>query len=335
MVWTPTTNLSSSTVLTPTVTGNFGTTIYTVNVNLNNGCVKTATMNVTSAAQAPNICMVTVDSLGNNNEIYWDKTLYPRADSFIVYRETSLNFYTRIGGVSRTALSMYVDTNRSIGPANGNPNLSYYRYKLRIKDSCGNVSPLSLWHETIFIQDQLNGNFNWNSYAIESSLPPISIYNLKRRNIATGTETLIASTTGNLSTDPQYNTFWPTATKWFVDAVGFNCNATAKVMVLKTKTKSNQSNDKTFPTGIVSVSMNTAVNVYPNPAQDVLNVDMNALPKTETIVELQNLLGETLYTTTSLNQHLVINTSAFAKGVYLLNIKQNNKTLAIKKVVVE
>ncbi|MBN8693283.1 MAG: T9SS type A sorting domain-containing protein [Bacteroidetes bacterium] len=336
VAWTPTTNLSSSTILTPSVTGNFGTTIYTVNVNLNNGCSKSSTVAVQSGAQAPNICMVTVDSLGNDNEIYWEKTLYPRADSFIVYRETSLNNYTRIGAVSRTAFSMYVDTNRSIGPANGNPNTSYYRYKLQIKDSCGNLSPLSLWHETIFIQDQLNGNFNWNSYAIESTTAtPISIYNLKRRTPATGTETLVTSTTGNLATDPAYNTFWPLGVKWFVDAVGFNCNPTAKVLVQKTKTRSNQSNDKLFPTGINSLAIfNENIQVYPNPAKDLINVDLTSLSKEEITVEIKNVLGQSIYQTQSLNQHMVINVSTLQSGVYMLIVKQGNQE-SIKKVVIQ
>lgn len=336
IAWTPTTNLSSSTVLTPTVTGNFGTTIYTVNVNLNNGCSKSSTVAVQSGAQAPAICMVTVDSLGNNNEIYWEKTLYPRADSFIVYRETSLNTYKRIGAVNRTAFSMYVDTNRSIGPANGNPNTSYYRYKLQIRDSCGNYSPLSLWHETIFIQDQLNGNFNWNSYAIESTTAtPISIYNLKRRTPATGTETLVTSTTGNLATDPAYNTYWPLGVKWFVDAIGFNCNPTAKVLVQKTKTRSNQSNDKLFPTGITSQALfDKGIMVYPNPTQNILNIDLTSLAKEEISLEFRNVLGQIVYAVKSLNQHLTINASEFASGVYMLSIKQG-KNESVKKIVIQ
>ncbi len=335
VTWSPATNLSSSSVLTPTVTGASGTTIYTINVSLNNGCVKTGTISATTTAPTPSICMVTVDSLSNYNEVYWDKTLFPKADSFIVYRETSSNIYTRIGGVSRTALSMYIDTNRSIGPANGNPNLTFYRYKLAIKDSCGNISNKSLYHETIFNQDQQNGNFNWNSYSIESSTTPISIYNLKRRNLTTGTETLVASTTGNLTTDPSYNTFWPTQTKWFVDAVGFNCNATTKVMVLKTKTKSNQSNDKQFVTNIGSLAFDKLIEVYPNPAKDNLNVDFSGLPKIETIIELTNMLGQVIHKIQALNQVVNINTSTYEAGVYMLTIKQNNTVTAVKKVVIE
>jgi hypothetical protein len=340
--WSPSTNLSSSTVLSPTVTAGAGMMTYVVTSTLSNGCVVSGVSNVSSYAQTPNICMVTVDSLGNNNEIYWEKTNYPQADSFIVYREISLNTYKRIGGVQYASFSMYTDTNRSIGPANGNPNLTYYKYKLQIKDSCGNTSPMSLWHETIFIQDQLNGNFNWNSYAIETSSPPISNYNLKRRDMATGTETLVVSTVGNLATDPQYNTFWPiTTVRWFVDAIGFNCAPTLigpknnnQILLTKTKTKSNQSNDKLI-LGIKGYDLSNVIKIYPNPAHDYINIDLNALDKTETTVEIRNVVGQTVYTTTALNQYLNINTSTLASGVYMVNILQNNRTIAIKKVVVE
>ncbi len=333
VTWTPATGLSSASVLTPTatVTGNI---TYTMNVTLSNGCVKTSTVNVNSAVQTPNICQVTVDSLGNNNEIYWEKTLYPRADSFFVYREVSTNVYKLIARQRYSAMSMYVDTNRSIGPANGDPNLTYYKYKLRMKDSCGNMSAMSLWHETIFIQDQMNGNFNWNMYAIEgTTATPISNYNLKRRMVSTGTETLIVSTTGGLANDPLYNSFWPLNVKWFVDAIGFNCNPTAKVMVTKTKTKSNQSNDK-IALGINGYSLNSAIKIYPNPASDILNIDLNALDKTETVVEIKNMLGQTVYETKSLNQHLVVNTSSISNGVYMVHIVQNNKTISVKKIVI-
>lgn len=333
VTWTPGTGLSSASVLTPTATAS-GNTTYTLNATLSNGCIKSSTVNVSSFAQTPNICQVTVDSLGNNNEIYWEKTLYPRADSFIVYREVSTNVYKRIGGQRYSAFSMYVDTNRSIGPANGDPNLTYYKYKIQIKDSCGNTSPMSLWHETIFIQDQMNGNFNWNMYAIEgTTATPISNYNLKRRMVSTGTETLITSTTGGLANDPSYNSFWPLNVKWFVDAIGFNCSPTAKVYVIKTKTKSNQSNDK-IALGISGYSLNSSIKIYPNPATDVLHVDLNGLDKTEAIVDIKNMLGQTVYQTKALNQHLVINTNDIANGVYMINVSQNSKLISVQKIVI-
>lgn len=323
-------------IVSPTITATpTANTTYTINATSINGCNGGGnfTVNIVQPP-TPDICQVTVDSLGFNNEIYWEKVNYPSADSFIVYRETSLSTYKRIAALHKSMFSMYVDTNRATGPANGDPNLTYYKYKLQIRDSCGNYSALSKWHETIFIQDQLNGNFNWNSYAIEISVPPITLYNVKRRSLSTGTETLIASTVGNLANDPFYASFWPLNVKWFVDATGFNCNATAKAMVVKTKTKSNQSNDK-LATGVSAYGLSNIIKVYPNPASNILNIDMNGLSKSETDVEIQNTLGQIVYSTKSLNQHLVVNTSDLATGVYFVTVKQNGKTLDVKKVIID
>lgn len=328
--WMPGSVVNTTISVTPTVNST-----YTVNGTGANGCGNFATFAVNLVTPpTPNICQVTVDSLGVNNEIYWEKTLYPSADSFIVYREVSSNVYKRIAALHKSLFSMYVDTNRTIGPANGDPNLSYYKYKLQLRDSCGNYSALSLYHETIFVQDQQTGNFNWSLYVIESSSAPVSNYNLKRRDLATGTETLVTSTTGGLATDPQYALVYSNNVKWFVDAVGFNCNPTAKVALFKTKTKSNQSNDR-HAIGIAEYGLSGAVRVYPNPATDVLNLDMNSLPKEETSVEITNALGQVVYQTKSWNQHLVINTQTLYGGVYFVNIKQENRVIAVKKVVIE
>lgn len=328
--WLPGSVVSNTITATPTVN-----TVYTVNATAVNGCNNFATYSINLVTPpTPDICQVTVDSLGTNNEIYWDKNNYPSADSFIVYREVSTNVYVRIASQHNSVFSMYTDTNRMIGPANGDPNLSYYRYKIQIRDSCGNYSALSKWHETIFVQDQQNGNFNWSLYAIESATTPVSNYNLKRRSLTTGTETVVASVTGGSATDPAYSLIWPNQIKWFVDAVGFNCNPTARIMVLKTKTKSNQSNDRNA-IGIREYNLADVIGIYPNPAHDVINLDMNNLPKEETSVDIVNALGQSVYHTTSWNQHLVINTTSLQAGVYFVNVKQNGKAIAVKKVVIE
>ncbi|MCE3227294.1 MAG: C-terminal target protein [Bacteroidetes bacterium] len=336
VTWSPATGLSSTGVLNPTVQASGTPVNYTVSVILNNGCGLSGTVNVSSYAQTPDICMVTADSLGVNNEIYWEKSLYPQADSFIVYREVSLGTYKRIGALNRTAFSMYTDTNRTIGPANGNPNLSYYKYKLQIRDSCGNYSSLGPWHETIFVQDQQNGNFNWNAYAIESTTSPVSTYNLKRRDLSSGIETLIVNTVGSLATDPNYSSFSNTNVKWLVDAVGFNCNPTNKVMLQKVRTKSNQSNDKKFPIGVKENNY-TAVNfeVFPNPASHAFSLKINYYAGETLEYEIANVIGQVIHYSELKNQLTNINCSELTSGIYFVNIKQNNKLIATKKVVVE
>ncbi len=342
VTWIPNNNgISSTTTLTPAFAPIAPYTQYTVTATLNNGCVVSGTLGVTQYAQKPDICLVTVDTMGINNEIFWEKTLYADVDSFIVYREVSTNVFKRIAAISVNAYSGYTDTARAIGPANGDPNTTAYKYKLQIRDVCGSYSQLSLWHQTLFIQDQQNGNFNWNAYAIESSPTPVSVYDLYRINVANNSYTLVTSTTANLATDPQY-TSWQTTAKWRVQANGFNCNPTNKVsgtLDQKIKTKSNIKNDKLMaPQGIHSYALlNEVIKVYPSPAKDLLYIDGKAFANNELVVEIQNALGQIVYSRSYVaiaNGDYQINVNEFTNGVYFVNIKHDNKAIAIKKIVV-
>lgn len=338
--WFPATSIGSSLAITPTINAT-----YNVIGTAANSCTNTSTFNISVVLpQTPSICMVTVDSLGINNEIYWDKGSYTNVDSFIVYREVSTNIYRRIGALHKSAFSMLTDTSRSIGPANGDPKLTAYKYKLQLRDTCGNYSALSLWHQTIFIQDQMNGNFNWNSYAIESSTSPVANYNLKRRDLLTGTETLVGSTTSNVFTDPQYALFWPTNVKWLVDAVGFSCNASLaqtvkggnSIQVLKTKTKSNQSNDRTFPTGTIEIGTGSlGILTYPNPAHGMLYITLNNISTRKINIELVNALGQVLLSKNEVNTTEILNIQNIDSGVYILRIIENTKIIGNRKVIIE
>lgn len=341
--WTPATGLSSISVLTPTVTPPSASTQYTVSATLNNGCTATSTLLVTQYAQVPDICMITVDSLSIYNEIYWDKTLYTNVDSFVVYREVSTNIYKRIGAVDYNNFSMFLDTAQTIGPANGNPNLTAYKYKLQIRDNCGNYSNKSLYHQTIFIQDQQNGNFNWNPYAIESSPTPVTNYILSRQSVLTGITTTIGATTANLLSDPSYSALATNGNvKWHVHAQGFNCNPTFKTsaLVQKTRTKSNNSNDKQFPntSGLNETGINSQnINIYPNPTSGNLTINAIELNGMNYTMEIKNLLGQVLLIKSVKNANTLetIDMRSLSKGVYFINFTHSNKTLAIKKVVVE
>ena len=338
--WSPTVGLVGSTSLSPTVTSGAIPQNYTVTVTLTNSCVVKDVVNVSSYAQTPQICMVTVDSLGVNNEVYWDKTLFSKIDSFIVYRETSTNIFKRIAVVGKTALSVYTDTARSIGPANGEPNTTSYKYKLQFRDSCGNYSALSSWHQTIFVQDQQNGNFNWNTYAIENStLSPVSNYVLNRRNLSTGITNSVSATTGISITDPQYNSLFSTNIKWFVDAQGFNCIPTAKIngiAILKTRTKSNNTNEKTFPVqGVTENNLSFAyVYIYPNPSINNFNIDFsNSVENVE--MRLVDVTGKLILTESINGTHHTVNTKNIDNGLYFIQLYKNNKLVVTSKIVVQ
>lgn len=316
--------------------GVFGNSTIAFSVTDNDGNISQAFIQIfTATPQTPAICEVTVDSSGVYNEIYWEKSMYPEVDSFIVYRETSTGIYKRIGSTFKTDLCVYVDTNRSIGPNNGDPNLTSYKYKLALKDTCGNLSAMSPWHQTLFIQDQQNGNFNWNVYAIEgASTTPVSNYTLVRRDIAVGTETVVGSTSGNLFTDPLYALLASSGNIiWYVDASGFNCDPTQRVAAQKVKTKSNHANDLLI-TKTLESNFKNSFKIYPNPAKEMLTIELSYVNEKMSI-EFNDVLGRILYTTDITQNVNTINTSEYVRGIYFIKCLLKNKIVSVKKVVLE
>lgn len=157
---------------------------YTVTGTDGNNCTNTATVSI-SAPPLPNpfICMLTADSLAINNIIYWDKTFYTTADSFIVYRYDAFSTtYFKIGTVSKDS-GHFTDTKRNIGgPNGGDPAYGSWQYKLAVKDTCGNISAKSPYHQSVFVQENFQ-NFNWNAYVIEAGQAnPVTGYSLQKKS---------------------------------------------------------------------------------------------------------------------------------------------------------
>jgi hypothetical protein len=341
--YTWSTGSNSSTIsVTPSVT-----TVYTV-VGTTNGCMDAGVgAVVVPLVTKPDICMVTVDSADVFNEIYWDKTAYPNLDSMIIYREVISNTYKRIGAVSKTALSMWKDTARSIGPANGDPKISTYRYKIQIRDTCGQYGPKSLWHNTVFFTQNGSGTFFWTSnYMIEGPTNPVQTYSLlvnTNPTVTTSSFVPIGTTTGNQSTlaDPFYN-FYSAVADWRVEAdLGYVCTPSMRggtgtngIALKATKTRSNIQNNR-MAIGINEIQFKNRFRVYPNPATNVLT--METLYAGEDIdVLITNVIGQTIYTDKLVKgvYTKTINVGTFAKGIYSLVVNSQSGK-AVYKVVVE
>src|ERR1700756_183233 len=132
--------------------------------------------NISTLQITPSICLVSADSIVGTNQynvVYWDKTAYPTASSFIISREISTGVYGPIGSQPYSALSMFVDTARHIGTG-GDPNTSTYRYKLQFVDTSGTYSYMSPYHNTVYFINNGGGTFSWNTYTVENmSLTPV------------------------------------------------------------------------------------------------------------------------------------------------------------------
>jgi hypothetical protein len=284
----------------------------------------------------PDICMVTVDSLSNYNMIYWDKTPYIGVDSFIVYRETTINTYKKIGAVHHDSLSMLVDTVRyAYFPNTGNPNQGTYKYKLQIKSVLGDSSVMSPWHKSIFV-NQTGGVFTFNDYSIENvpvPVPQLVQYLLLRDDLGTGGWHVLSANTSSPMNDPNYalypNASWRVETDWTIA-----CEPTrATVNTTRSNIKHNG-----LSIGVKDKDLNPVISVYPNPAEGNFILELNGI-KEDAIVTIINAVGQVVD-----EKKIAFNTSAgkviqnydaetFAKGIYTITIEAGG-TKTHRKLVI-
>lgn len=309
--------------------------VNTVTVTDVKGCVASATTTIATDVITPSICMVTVDEESVNNLIYWDKTSYSAVDSFIVYREVSTALYKRIGAVAYDSLSVFTDTSRNVGPANGDPNTGTYRYKLQLLDSCGNYSALSPYHNTIYILDIGSGQFSWNvPYTIEGTPNPVTNYNLICDTAGLNTWFIVGTVAGTqtLAVDANFashtnSPIWRVKTDWSI-----SCDPTRAIVTTRSNIKRPSIN-----IGISQLTkLEAAVSIYPNPANDNVTIELSALTQNAQL-KIVNILGQTVFNeiiiASSGKKVKQINTSNFAKGVYTVVIETSTEKV-LKKLVV-
>lgn len=311
---------------------------YSVTVTDSVGCSATASVTIPLANPPTNpfICMVSVDSLSQNNVVIWDKTSFSGVDSFIVYREITTNNYQPIGAVPFDSLSLFVDTVRTkYFPNTGDPNAGTYRYKLQIKDSCGGYSTKSPYHNTIFMTGN-NGTFSWPLYTIENNPNPVNAYVLMRDDYSSGNWNAINSVSGTQQTvtDPAYSV-WQSTANYRIQTI-WSITCTPSRLNSQTLASFNASLSNTLHPVISSVnesSVNNSISIYPNPTSGKFQITSDELRITN--VEIYNVYGEKVYSTSVIGrQSSVIDISFVPSGIYFLKVKTPDGVV-IKKIVKE
>ena len=305
-----------------------------------NGCLTTNLASLSIQVISPNspsICAITVDSISKFNIIAWDKTGYNSPDTFIVYRDISNNNYQRIGAVSFDSLSQFVDTVASLFASNGDPNVSSWRYKLSVKDSCGNESAKSNYHQTIFIQN-ISGNFIWNQYQIQGQsvpVPALQNYIIYRDDFSNGNwqpiQTLSASSTAY--TDPNFNIFQSIASYRVETVWNISCDPTRSLI------NTSRSNVKNLANPLSANAENNAMNtwdLFPNPSQNKITIELNVKQTTEMQVNLLDVHGKEVMSTQrtlSSGKNLqTLDVEDLSSGIYFVQLQVGEQVLRKKMV---
>ena len=314
---------------------------YTIQVTDTNGCIAVDSLTIfidyTILPQAPTICLITVDSTSTNNVIYWEKPGgASNIESYYVYRDTANYNYALIGIVPFDSSGRFVDTVRYLYPANGDPQASSWRYKIAIKDVCGNISPMSLYHQTMFFQDN-SGNFTWSEYKIEGEplpVPQLQSYRFYRDNLSNGNWTLIQALSASSTSYTDVNYAAYPLGQWRVNALLQNdCNISQRNSTGYSTTRSNIKNRTAV--SIHEASSETVITLSPNPADE--NLTINSTFAINSILVYDALgrivINENKFHSNSKTQS--INLSDLSSGVYAVVCKGNDfevrKKLMVKK----
>ncbi len=88
-----------------------------------------------------------------------------------------------------------------------------------------------------------------------------------------------------------------------------------------------------IPQGTLGITTNEAhqIKIYPNPVKDILTIETNSTAKQT--LEIINLVGQTIYNT-NIYKNTNVDVSHFPKGIYILKLTTDKKTL-VKKFVKE
>jgi hypothetical protein len=289
---------------------------YTVTVTNSNGCARTSAPYVVNASfmSSPNVCVVGMDSLTNENRIVWEKPLTLGIDSFYVYKETNVSdVYTKIGATNYTDLAVFLDQN-------SNPAVQAYRYKLTVLDTCGTETPLSDFHKTIHLTINAGVGGAWNLIWSHYEGLTFGSYNIYRGTDPTNIS-LLTTIQSNLNS---YTDLAPPVGPVYYQIEIVNPNSCDPTKVINySVSRSNIVNNGV--NGINTLANNTVL-VYPNPTSKDVTLEITA-----------ELIGKDYYLTDNTGRIMLsgqfralketINLEQIATGVYFIKIDDNTNLM--------
>ncbi|MFN3341782.1 MAG: T9SS type A sorting domain-containing protein [Flavobacteriales bacterium] len=289
------------------------------------GCFFKDTIQVGSFTSGQSICVVTVDTTSTKNVVYWEKETTGNIDGYKIYRDV-VGSYSLVGFVPYDSLSLFEDNTLGI-----NPNITSYRYKVSVLDTCGYESDLSSFHKTIHITTSLGtfGEINliWDGYVGFSSS---FYYRILRDTIGLGNYQILDSVSNSNFT---YTDFSPPVSgfPYYVVEVVFQDACEATRAINHNTTRSNRTT--TSINGLYPESEQYSFTVSPNPAVSSFEVNCSRCTGSEEL-SISTIDGRTVLTGKSISGSKAIDISEFESGVYLVRIQGSKGPSFVKRLLI-
>ena len=83
-------------------------------------------------------------------------------------------------------------------------------------------------------------------------------------------------------------------------------------------------------TGIENLNIKNIINIFPNPAKDILNIDLS---ETKSDIKIHNLLGDVVFQGEYNNANVSININSLIDGIYIVSV-ETSEGLTSKKITI-
>lgn len=284
----------------------------------------------------PDVCMVTVDSTGTKNVIVWDKTTTPEAEYYNIYREgfcSSADFLP-IGSVDYADLSIFEDTVV-------NTDTKSWQYYVTAVDSCGYESLPSEISRTIHLTSIMDGNgdiaLDWDAY-IGREISGYDIFRVDENDstVFNLIDSVSAFTLNYLDTD-DFSGYTDHDIEYYVEAVTVNPCFASRAF---NQNASRSNHTRVAGLAIIidttgfgdELSIEELIQVYPNPANDRLNIRVSGHDVSFQAV-LTNQVGQTIKQL-DINRAVSISTTELQQGVYFLRMTNSDKRSKTYKIII-
>ncbi|KAF0198906.1 MAG: hypothetical protein FD166_897 [Bacteroidetes bacterium] len=272
------------------------------------------------------VCMVTVDSLTNQNVIIWEKPVSDLIADFLVYKETDeANVYEVIDTVSYEEAPIVSDFG-------SNPAMRPYRYKIGFRDSENRVFPAGDYHQTIHLTINQGVNGNWNLIWTPYTGIDYTSYKIMRKS-GDGAFEQIATVSASFSSFTDFDA--PAGDiAYMVKIVNPEGCSTGLRNAVYTDINSNQASANLVSVGGIG---KTDFSIYPVPANDQINIQFGDNIKGNIKLTITDVTGRVIYSEeysdVRQGQVKTVDSSDLNEGLYLLNVISSGNRIT-KKILV-
>ena len=275
------------------------------------------------------ICLATVDTMSTHNIVVWERatqTSLNGFDSVKIYRNGIIQADTLLATVHWDSLSQYEDYD-------ADPNLRSYVYKISGVDTLGIEGPMSDAHKTIhfgIIEQGDSIHLLWTPY----QGMPVVHYNCWADSTGSGTWDSIFETPGPLDTNWWHKT---TPQDWSNLEYLVDCDMTSSCTSTKAQdhntTRSNRSTTTGGGPGGPSSARYTEsihfVSAFPNPSQDIFNLQFSSSTHSPILVRVVDLTGKEIKSFSpfrlSGQYTMQVDLTRYDGGYYNILIETDNK----------